>query len=227
MIITLKHVVQIAKDLYYQDFAPKDAYFDDMQFSFLFTTAFNDKINNQYKEQKLINKANSGFSYVEISPSWLISDTLTVTADKDNNEYVAKFNCRLFQFPWDAVSSSIQYVGNKKNDRGKFNRISIDDVWVHKSNHVPNTDVVFYYVSGKELRLINYSKSGGDEISIRYVPAIEFDDLDTPVPEEMVKELVPDILNLMFASRKGESIDKTPDGNPNTSQVSELNPDGK
>lgn len=216
MSVTLKQIADMAEDLYYQNYKADDQFFDLAHFKFLLATKYAEIINDEYKANKLLNKTLTGFSWVEISQDWLITESVEIKRDKD--EMSAELSQGIFGFEFDALSSGVQFV-NIGGQCGELVRISINDRFA--VCRMPITAQIMYYVKGSKIIFVNMN-CDVKEAEVMYIPSVDCTNDDALLSDYKVHPMITETLNLMFGSKNGNIVDMTDDSNPNTSPATEL-----
>lgn len=220
MASTLKQIGDMASALFYQNYRADDQFFDLPHFKFLIATKYAEIFNAEYQRNKKENRLLTGYSWVEISPDLLYTETLPLKQDvKNKNQWYVELSQNIFLFNWDAMASGVQFV-NIGGDCGSVVRISKNDVFA--LCHMPVTDQAMYYVeSANKIIFVNYKCQGGNP-SISYLPAIDCANDDSVIGDEHVNQIIIEILNLMFGAKNGNIVDMSNNTNPNTVQQTEL-----
>lgn len=212
-------ISQLVTDLYYQDYPGRDAFIGEEQIMPLIGMAYARMLNEDYRANKAFNKAQTGYSWVEVSQDWLEVEDVPVTVDKQGMP-VAILSKRVFAFDYDSLASGVQIVS--PSDPVADNhlvRVGQNDVW--KNRHIPKTSAIFFYVKGNEIKFISNSPVP-KSIHVEYVPAVwpisPEDTVDINRSEELVKET----LQMLLIAKNGVVVDKTDNSNPNVLPQTEI-----
>lgn len=219
---TLRQVGDMASALYYQNYKTDESFFDLAHFKFLLSAKFVELLLAEFEANKKLNKILTGFSWYEISPSWLVEEVVTPKWDSERNQYVATLSQNVFSFEYDAMSSGVQFVRMLCAECGNVVRITQRDLI--SLCYLPINSQIMYYVKGEnQLVFVN---SGCDlskqKFEVSYVPAIDCQNDDSIIHEDKVNPMIVEVLNLMFGAKNGNFVDMTNDSNPNTSAIKEI-----
>ena len=221
MAVTLKQVGDMAQDLYYQDYKADEQFFDLPHFKFLLATKYAEILNAEVKINKAENKVLTGFSFLEVSPDWLIWETVKVKRIVGGKPQ-AELPTSIFSFDYDVVGSGVQFVNMGDSACGELVRISMNDVYA--LCRMPVTSQIFWWVKGSNKILFeNVGACNIDEVEVGYIPAVDCNNDESVMSEDKVHAMITEVLNLMFGSKNGNIVDKTNDSNPNTSPATEIN----
>lgn len=218
--MTLGVVATLVQDLYYQDFAGRDAFIGDEQIMPLIAMAYARMLNEDYKTAKALNRAMMGFSWIEISSDWLSEPEIITVSKQSNGVISGELSKRVFSFDFDSMSSAIQNVFPADGSAcGQLIRISQLDRW--KMCRLPYNEKVFYIVNGSKIEIIT---QGGypKKLSVQYVPTLWPLDDTTTVALTRSDELVKNTLQLLLIAKDKVVVDKSNDSNPNTTIQTEI-----
>jgi hypothetical protein len=219
---TLRQVGDMASALYYQNYKTDESFFDLAHFKFLLATKYNELLLAEFNANKKLNKILTGFSWYEISPSWLVEETVTPVWDCEKNQYVATLSQNVFEFDYDAMSSGVQYVRMLCADCGNVVRITQRDLI--SLCYMPVNAQIMYYVKGdNKLVFVNGNCDlSKQKFEVFYVPAVDCLNDDSAIHDDKVNPMIIEVLNLMFGAKNGNFVDMTNDSNPNTSAIKEI-----
>lgn len=221
--VTLRQVGDMAMGLYYQNYKADEEFFDLAHFKFLLAAKYAELINDEFKANKRENKMLTGFSWYEVSPSWLIEETTKATYDPDRKEYSIELKNNIFDFEFDAMSSGVQFVNMFGYDCGG-NVVRITQKDLIGLCLMPRNSQLMYYVKGKNK--IVFKNANCDlskaKFDIQYIPAIDCENDDSEMQSEKVNDMIVEVLNLMFGAKNGNLVDMSNDSNPNKIPVKEV-----
>jgi len=212
--VTLEQISAMAMDLYYQNYRTDESFFDMPHFQFMVVQQYTDMFAKEALINKRENKSDTGYSYIEISPDWMITETHEVKYDKDSKQVYIETNVPPFVFKYDAMGSGIQYVTAHEAGCTDFKRIAATDKWM--ICRLPATEQALYYVEpgGKVVLVLN----GGckpKKINVQYVPSIDCTNPESIMREDLAMDIMKDVLNTMFGARQGVLVDMANNSNPN------------
>lgn len=214
-------IAQIVLDLYMQDFAQEGSFLQLEHINLLLETALAEKLNMDFKEQKLITKAQSGFSWVETSSDMLVRKDIDVSVE--DGDYFVTLPSKPFAFEYDSLGSAVQRVVPVGCKCGDLIRISIDDE--SSVCMMPKADKVFYLLEENKIRFVGPGRMP-TKVRASYIPALDFTDDDATMPKTKAEYLIDKVLQKLLIAKNGVVIDKTNDGNPNVLPQTEVNTDG-
>lgn len=217
----ISDVSQIILDLYNQDFSTETSFIQIEHVNKLVSINYAKLINDEYRQQKLINKSLTGFSWVEITSDWLTEKEFQVPETG-----VIEIAGGVFSFTFDSMGSGIQQVIPMINDKeiicNELIRISTNDEW--KYCRMPCTNRLFYSVrGGHQVRILGKGKFP-TAVKILYIPAVNSGCDNIMIPVTKQDEIVKATLQLLLIAKQQVIIDKTNDGNQNVTPASEINP---
>ncbi len=222
--VPLGDLAQMLSDAYYRDLKSDDEFFDMVHFAFVACTAYAKILQDIYSADKQQNKDGDGFSYVNISSEWLLTEVCKIQDDKVTGfKYIATA-MPTFSFDVDAMSSAIHSILKPPGAKcGDFIRLSNKDYW--KIASLPKTSDIFCYKMGEKILLPNLTCDPGDPI-VNYIPALLPENLECTVPETMQAAILTTALQIMFGAKNETMVVKMDNnGNPNTTPVTELAPE--
>lgn len=210
--IKLSLLAQMTMDKFYQGFASRDRFFTKADFQRDCALMYIKLANDLYQQEKRENKRLEGFSFVEISPSLLISETVDVKHDGDTKEVYAQTSQQFFSFEYDSMLNSLQIIQKLDGNCGEFIKISLTDApFVCR---MPTNNKVYFYGEGCNKIIFRNASCMPKKVKVFYAPSI----LDNPnaVMSETFSESVQSaVLQLYFGSKQGMVIHKVNDGNSN------------
>jgi len=207
-------------DKYFQDFAPANAIFGIEVFMAMVVQEYSKLLQTDFERQKILNKAETGYSIVEISPDFLIEEEVETERDKEQGVWIAKLKNNVFSFNFDAMGNGVQYMEFGPGDARQYiTKISYTDRW--QAKRMPTTKQIFAYV--KRGNVIEFINGNPDKVYVQYIPALDETKDDCYIADAYVPQLNSAILNVMFFSKNGLPIDVTNDQNKNAIQQTEIN----
>jgi hypothetical protein len=222
MPLSLVQLAEKAQDQYYQDYAPRDKFFDIGDFKFHAAAYYSSALDAMYQAARRENKAQDGFSNMEISAAWLIKDTLPVVKS-ENGDIYAKPHYDVFSFNFDAFANGLNGVrATGKNCNGtKFELIKISNNDPRFLSLMPQTGLVFYYM-GPENRII-FTRDV-KEVEVWYIPRVMDNDDTCVLSDNIASDVITKVLTLMFGAKSGNLIQESNDGNKNLAAQTQGNP---
>lgn len=213
----LADLSQLALDMYYQDYAPDDAYLDMDHFKMVAASTYANLLAVELRNMKMINKQETGFSYVEITPNLLVYETTKV--NKEGTQYLAKLTQDVFSFDYDRLSLGVQMIDMVGEE---VLRISMSERNALKRTAFTNK--IFAWVrNANEIAFISQKDINGKSVTIGFVPKVDFANDESEIAADLAIPLITQVLNLMFGAKNGNVIDKRNDSNPNIFPTGEVN----
>lgn len=221
MAVTLKDAAQMAMDLFYQDYAPRDAFFSLPQFKFMFATTYSDMLDKEFQAMRVAGKQETGFANIEISSGWLIEEIITTVYNEDKQKVIAFTSQKVFAFRWDATGNALQGLRPVKGWDNEYRKISLNELrFIHT---LPTTGFTYYYLNnGREIEFV-YGKPN-TELIVKYVPVVTYDNDNCLLADGIVMPVIKETLNIMFGAKKETIIQTADDGNKNTIMPQQVNP---
>lgn len=220
---SLIQIASLAQDMFYQDYAPRDAFFSIDDFKKLCIATYSKLINDGVNSEKYKNKSTEGFSSVEIPVDWLIEEVVSI--EKVKNQRIATTQYDIFSFDYDAFAIGLQYVEKVDGPCDKFIKISPMDAW--SMDTLPYTTNVYYYKKSSNKIYFIERHCVPEKVLLRYIPAMDMSDDSSVMSESLVMPVITTVLQLMFGAKSGNIIDMSDDSNLNSPLPGQVNPDIK
>ena len=211
MAVSLKQLGQMAEDMYYQDFATRDAFFDKSDFMFHAATYYSQAINQIYQAIRRENKAIDGFTNIELPGQWLIKSTISLS--EDGEYFSASLPYALFSFDFDGFANGIQRVrdtGSKSKNK-KIELIKITNNDIDFISLSPQTCVGYYWLS--EGSKVTATKNV--EMDVWYIPSVVGNDENCVLSDNIAADVIKSTLTVMFGAKNGNVVQMTNNGNNN------------
>ncbi len=220
--MNLKALANRVQDLYYQDFAPDESFFETYDFKFHCAAVYSDMLDKMFQAMRKEGKVNDGFSNVEISPNWLVKEELELKQDPVTKLYQATTSSKIFGFGFDEFAyalDQVRLIGDCKSKKCRLQKLS--------RNEVPYLDLT------TATSLCYYWQESGDSIVftegigkvlVPYVPIVDADNDNCVLSDNIAAEVIKAVYTLMVAARNGTVIDESNDSNKNTTQQNQQNP---
>lgn len=210
----LSELASRAQDLFYQDYAPRTGFFDEEDFKFHAASYYNQILNSLYQVERRANKAEDGFSNIELPASWLISEIITLKEDDDPSQkrQVAGTKLPIFSFNFDGTSNALQGVHSVGSPHVVYRKISLNE---RKFKQImPVISKVLFFVNSPT-EIVFWGATVGAKIEAQYVPAVSADNDNCLLADALVSEVIKGTLTLMFGAKNGNVIQEANDGNKN------------
>lgn len=205
---SLKTIASRIQDLYYQDFATTNRFFDIDDFMTWLALAYSATLNALYQQMRSENKAKEGFANVEISPAWLHSEVLEIKK-KDNGDLAAATTQPVFSFDFDGRVDSLQDVFSEGCPTCRHRKLSLDERKFRSA--IPPSSYVFYFLNNPK-EILFWGAKENDKVSVQYVPKVDGSDENCLLSDNILP--VDLVLKRMYEARTGTIIDKVNDNNP-------------
>lgn len=220
----LGQVIGQAQDMYNRGYASANTEWDEDNFKANIVAFYAKMMDDGYRDQKSQNKSLEGFSFADLSSSWLIEEDLQPAKSKDGGFFV-KTKAPIFDFTFDAMANGVHSVSRISDCDcacGDFIRISNREGWMLK--RAPKTSNVYWYFLMDKVMFPGCTICVPEKVRVRYIPALTYDSEDCQlVPEPYVLPIITTVLNFMFGVKAGQPvIDTTNNQNSNTAPVTEL-----
>ncbi len=219
---SLIEIASRARDLYNQDYPDRVEFFDMDDFKFQIAANYSTILNGLFQAARVDSKKEQEFSCVEISPSWLITQTVTteqVTQDKTSGYWTSKTDFPIFSFDFDAFGNGLNSI---RIPGKKCQVVKISNLEAPFYDIIPTTPDVYYFVEGKNT--INYLKAPPTPLIKSYIPAFVGSDDNCQISDSVVPMLIRSTLELMFGARSGTIVPEANDGNSNEEKGQQVNP---
>jgi len=231
MTVSLNIAAQTLIDLYYQDYAPADAFIDIEHVKLLMIAEYERMLIDDFNRDRLLSRTIEGYASVQLDGDWIIPSRVKVAKD-DLGQHIATLPQSAQSFPADKLGQGVQRVRpvGGKCKMTELIRIAASDAWMMCL--VPSSSNTYYYVQTiskgiecpSETRLVIIGGCIPTEIDAEYVPSL-MSGGDVLVQVSKVKVITDSVLQSLLIARQQVVIDKTNDGNPNTDKATETNPD--
>jgi len=220
---SLTNVAQAAMDMFYQDFAPRDNFFDLSDFKFHAANYYCQTLNQLYQISRAQNKVQDGFSNINIPAAWLISEVLTTSKDDTECAYFVTPNYGIYAFDFDAFANGLPraITVNAEKNKVKFNLIKISNNEIDFVKQAPTTSDAFYWVAPENK--IVFTKDV-KEVKVWYVPAVSADDETCVLSDNIVADVIKNTVMIMLQAKNGNIIQEMNDGNKNVTLEGQVNP---
>lgn len=228
--ISLVQMAENAMNLYFQDDAQRQEFFDVEDFKVHIANAYSELLDEFFQLERKEQRVAIGFANVEIPLAWTINETIPVKKDEITGEWYAETSQDMFTFKWDNFGYGIVRLLPGKPEKkdcdsevffnGKFVKITSTESDYLET--LPITNKCFYFVGGKN-RFVFPEKNPGFIIPY-YVPVVTGVDDNEVMSDTMAAECIKRVWTLMTTAKNGVVIDQTNDGNENAPLPTQLNP---
>ena len=225
----LSEIASRARDLFNQDYADRNEFFDMDDFKFHCAAKYSSILNGLFQIARRENKAETGFSNVEINAQWLIHEK--VVADKPatgesvllyddgNKRWYVKTRYNVFSFDFDSFGNGLNGIrpyGNGCN----LKKISNQEIRFY--DILPTTPDVYYFLEGNNR--IDFLKQPTLPLTLYYIPEVLNSNNDCVMSDNIVEEVIMATLQLMFGAKNGNVVKESNDGNKNDTMQQQTNP---
>ncbi len=220
MATSLEDVALIARDLYNQDYPDRSEFFNLNDFKFHCAAKYSSILNSLYQIARKENKAETGFSVVEINPQWLITQEVPeLLHDEAKNLYYFATDFPVFSFDFDTFANGLNQIRSYKGPC-KPKKISTQELPFY--DVIPTTPDCYYYLEGKNR--VEFLKKPSTPLTLYYIPEVLSADNSCVMSDAIVGELVIATLQLMFGAKNGNVVKEANDGNTNDNIQQQVNP---
>lgn len=226
---SLALAAQTLLDLYYQDYAPENAFIDLAHVKLLMYSEYEDIVDREYKQAKILNRTLEGYGFVSLSGDIVISEMVEIV--KEGNDWVGILGQQAFSFAYDSVGTGVQRVRSTDGDcPSELIRIPATEAWAYC--HAPKTKQNFFYTQSTAAaagcpattKIYILGQCHPKEVEVLYVPSLT-EGGDVEISMRLVKRITDSVLQTLLIAKKEVIIDKTSDQNPVTALPTEANPD--
>jgi hypothetical protein len=222
MSISLKSAATQAMDAYYQDYAPRDAFFDEDDFKRRFALEYDNLLDDMFQKLRKLYKQEEGFSNVEISASWLVREKLTVQSDDTSPYFYAQPTSCIQSFSYDKFGYALDNVRAAANCNGgvpcKMQKISPEE-----ANYLdisPTSSLIYYWLEAENKIVLTQPV----DIHASYIPAVDPENDGCILSGAIAATAIKNVLMLMFGAKNGNVVDESNDGNKNGTIQNQGNP---
>ena len=221
MATKLQYAAQMAMDLYYQDYAPRNAFFDMDSFMFQFAITYSEMLDAEFQAQRVMGKQETGFANIEISSAWLVEELLTTQYVKSKDKVCLYTSTPIYSFKWDSTGNALQGI-RPVSGKNRYRKISLNEI---RFDHiVPTSSFIYYYLNnGKEIEFVHGIPE--QEVIAKYVPVVVGNDPDCVLADGIVAAVIKETLTVMFGAKNGNIVQMANDGNSNTVMQQQVNSD--
>lgn len=215
-------------DLFNQNYAPNDRFIDIDDVKFHVATTYSTMLNTAFQQQRKENKQMDGFSNIEISSMWMVSNELPIEYDEERDDFFIKLKQPVYSLDWDTSASALHGIHSIGGKHQLYRKIGLIE---RRFRQVipPNTAIFYYLKTAEEIRLWNEPPGGrpikGAIVEVQYIPVIVGQDNDCKLSDNIIAPLIEQVLALLFKAKSGNFIQKLDDQNPNT-PTPQVNPIG-
>lgn len=213
MATPLKIVSQDAMDMFYQDYAPADAFFKIEDFIRECGATLSEYYRQGYETEYARLRSEGLQDNLVTFDEGVLNEQIL---DFENNE--AKITKSVFSFPYDKSSVGYQYLFSEKENSCPLERASITLVW--QFPYIPYTNRIFWWPDRGKMKYFTNSNSKLKRGRLLYVPAITE---DMEVPDALLRMVIDNTVKVFAEFKKGNVIKKSIDENPNAVLETEAN----
>ena len=220
---TLTEIASKAQDLYFQDYADRKEFFDLKDFKFHCAAKYSEMLNALYQAARKDNKAESGFSSVEIPAQWLITQKIEedkLFFDAMQKRWYCETTWPIFSFDFDSFGNGLNGI---RPYGSSCNLKKISNQEIRFADIIPQTPDIYYFLENK--KRIDFLKKPTLPISVYYIPQVLGADDQCVMSDNIVSEVIQATLQLMFGAKQGMPVIKeTDDDNRNSVMQQQVNP---
>lgn len=222
MSTSLKIAASRAQDLYFQDYAPRDAFFDIEDFKWHFAIVYSDLFNQLFQQVRKENKLQDGFSNVEMTAAWLVREKLEPQAEEDGCLFYVQPTSCIFGFGFDSFSYSLDRIRAIGNCPGgipcKVVKISSDESQFLDIS--PVTSLVYAWATAEN----KIALTAKIPVEVDYVPEVDATNDNCVLSDNIVNMVIVKTLDMYFKARNGTFVDETNDSNKTVVPELQANP---
>lgn len=222
MSISLGAAAQQAMDAFYQDYAPRDAFFDLEDFKRRFALEYDNLLDDMFQKFRKMYRQEEGFSNVEISAAWLVKEKLEVQSDDTSPYFYVQPTSCIQSFSYDKFGYALDNMRAAANCNGgvpcKLQKISPEE-----ANYLdisPTSSLVYYWLEAENKIAITQPLP----VHISYIPAVDPENDKCILSGAIASTAIKNTLQLMFSAKNGNVVDESNDGNKNSTTQNQGNP---
>lgn len=210
---------QTAMDLYYKQYKSPSDFFDLADFITHTAGVVGNLYMEGYKKQYAELRQDQKDEVVAFDPTILNESILKVEKD-EHGDWCSKLEHGVMSFPYDEQGIGVQDVIPIRPLKGvKMERTTLAAHW--QLEHVPNCNIVFWYLQRDKVKFLNKSSVQLHEVQIWYVPSIY--DPAFLVPDSIFEFVVTTSAATIKEIVKGTTVKQSVDGNANQIPQTEIN----
>lgn len=204
----LTRAAQAVMDIYYNDFAPEDAFFSVEDFGHWIGVIYDKDVDDIARSTYSNSFSETGSGQITFSPDFVKSKEYKVK--HLDGELFVELDIQVASFTYDNQNSGIQEIFpiGKKGNCGEYIRTTWDQLW--KLKMVPYSNVVWWYSSADRLEFKNNSGCYPQNVRVMYVPSSEDEQFTLPKSREF--DIATRAWALMMQAKQG-IVDMTNNGN--------------
>ncbi len=224
MSVSLLQVGTLAQDLFYQDYAPRDAFFDIKDFKSHFAQAYAEMLDDMFQKLRKEGKREEGFANVEMSAAWLVKEEIEVLAEESEPFFYAKTTSCIYSFNWDKFAYALDSLRPLGNCNGgipcRVQKISPEEAAYLDIS--PTTSLVYFWLAAENKIMFTSPLAG--KVTVSYIPSVDEENDACVLSSSIARKAIRMTLDLMFASKNGNVVDESNDGNKNSTAQNQANP---
>lgn len=208
---------QMFFDKYEQDYAARDNFFEVDDFARSIMLKYSLAVEQLFQQTRKENKAESGFSNVEISPAWCVSEKHEVLFDEDQQQFYILLNQPIFPTNYDAFVNMLQSVHSKHVECRKISTQEIKNMDI-----MPPMNISFFWVDG--INKVVFANKDPKEVYVKYVPVVSLENDTNFLSQSILGMIQDDVIKGFREARDGVVINEANDGNKNAELGQQVNP---
>jgi hypothetical protein len=220
---TLKIVASSIQDLYYQNFPDRVDFFTENDFKYHAAAMYSEMLNTLYQAARKENKGEMGFSSVEISAQWLITQKIEkdkLKWDEMQKRWYCLTDFPIFSFDFDAFGNGLNGIRPYGNS---CNLKKISNQEIRFADIIPTTPDIYYFVENENR--IDFLKKPDLPIAVYYIPKVLGSNDQCLMSDNIVSAVIEGTLQLMFGAKNGMPVIKeADDANRNVTNLNQSNP---
>lgn len=215
----LADTAQVIMNLYYQSYRKDADFFRLFHFKYITGAVISKIMEEEYKAAKQAARVDDPSAEIDLPAEWLIGEVVEVKQEGNDNIITLKHTP--FQFPYDLLGRTVQYIETADGPCRDFVRISVKEKW--KFERLPQTKKIFFYVEREKVFFVTKDKLG--KLKVHYAPDItsaSFGEDGGVIPVSKEEEVIRRTLDIMMKARQGTVVDMTNNSNPNKTIQTEI-----
>lgn len=214
----IKIAAQRAMDLFYGNFRSNSDFFDLDDFAAHCGGVLGEYYNEKYEQARAEMRQEKRSEIIALDASILLPQRLKVI--KKEGELYADLECPVMSFPYDEQGIGVQDIIAIIPKNGlKFERTTRSALY--QLDYVPFCPVVWFYLVGERIGLVNKSTANLTEILVFTVPSVTSDKL--MIPDAIVEHVITTAAMTIKQGVQGTVVKKASDQNPNKIIQTEAN----
>lgn len=216
----LADVGQMIMDAYYRDYATDEDFLKLIHFKYVAGIVYGWLQEQDYKEQRTRSRQDKGYTEVNLSPDFLITETAEVSFDEATQLY--KITPKFKPYAFDAYDEYGYGIQDVQSVKGDFVRMSYKGRWKLKRNPI-SSKTFWFNQSG--VVFLDKTADKFKKVSLLYAPDVldpAFGEDGGDIAQNKEYPVFTMALDNLRRLRDGQVVDMTNNSNPNSVMSTEI-----